>query len=85
METTVTEVGTASLLLREREVCEREGELRQTDRQRVRAETGKCETDFRECTAEFLFSSWRISLDSCNTIIRLLRAGALNRETLQST
>lgn len=53
METTVTEVGTASTSLQEREgVRERE---RERQRQRVRVETGKCETEFKERTVKALF------------------------------
>lgn len=55
METTVTEVGTASTSLQEREsVRERERAL-EGERQRVRVETGKCETEFKERTVKALF------------------------------
>lgn len=55
METTVTEVGTASTSLQEREsVRERESAL-EGERQRVRVETGKCETEFKERTVKALF------------------------------
>lgn len=43
---------------------EREREL-EGETQRVRVETGTCETEFKERTVKALFLSWRIPLDFC--------------------
>lgn len=43
---------------------------KERDSQKERNEAGKCKTEFKDCTAKAL-SKQRISLESCDTIIRL--------------